>query len=261
MKVPKHIALILSLALAVLLCLSACSKQPVPQAAGSDSDAAEAEVTDTEKTEAEETDAAGSTASNSYTNQYDEATRALAEKYFDFDAYAEKNGNIYNNTTDVDALSVEVDGITLTLGMTYADVIATGIQLADPADADEELMNSFSVVVKFQTPSGGIFSLAMSGEEGQKLTEGTVYDIKVNGKSDDHAAVLSVSGLTSGVSTLKDVISAFGETPKGLDVITYDGVKTLLVTYFESEHQAYVRFGIDPSSETVFQIGLEGYAD
>ena len=234
-------AALLALLLALVLCLSACvSKAPADNGSAPADDGGDA------------------ASAEDYLNSFDTASRDLAEKYFDFDAYTQNAGKIKDNRVKNDIISADVDEIMLVLGMSYDEVIEHGFTPKDKDLAEKTMGGAISKSHDFLSPAGKIVSLQFAGKEGKKIGTGTLYRISMNSKTKENSAVLVLDGVSSETATIREVIDAFGNAPVSIETIKYGESMMLSVTYRENDRQVYINFGFDPADESVYHISIEG---
>ncbi len=243
MTSPLKKTVLFVLILTILLGLTACGRQ---DPGGEETPAPPASAAPAEPTP------------NKYLNSFDDASLALAKKYFDFDAYAENKGRVKENRINSDVITATVDGVELTLGMPYADVLAAGFQPVDESSAEQKITKKNDKPIEFTSPEGLIVTLTFAGEKGKPVTDGVLYRISMNSKKYDNAAMLLLSGVSSDTDTMQSMIDTFGNKPSRIRTIAYEEGKMLSVTYREQAQPVYINFAVDPADESIYHISIEG---
>ena len=181
---------------------------------------------------------------------------ALAVKHFDMSGYDDRLSN-NDNAVDHRIDTAVVDGINLTIGMKYSEVVQAGFTATDESFSEVKT-GGLAYLCGFSTPSGNEVILAFCGEDGETVADGWLYSVSIAYDAVNQADV-SVENINGG-SSIENVVSAFG-LPRKIDQIKYDVGYMLRLEYRCDGCSLYINATIDPMTAKVIDLELEGYPD
>ena len=160
--------------------------------------------------------------------------------------YSDMNAYIQ---TSPDEIEVEVEGVSLKLGMSYDEVLETGLSLVTSEYADK-LTNGMIVVCQFGNTSGKVAGLGFDADENKTLKEGVLRLVGCGGPDSQRNANITVNHIGMD-SSIEDIISVFGDSISTLSVI-YG--KYLSIGYYSEVRDLRVEFVINPETESIYEI-------
>lgn len=182
----------------------------------------------------------------------------LLKNYVDIDAYIQGNGYVDTNKIDNAMYDMIIDGETLSIGMSYDDVLAKGFTPTDGDFADTQT-NALAYTCGFTNASGHMVELGFIGDEGKTVSEGALYLIKVDlTQSIDQIPVFDIDGI-NGDSSINDVTGKLGEPYYILDPAYSDYVDAGF-EYTSNNSDTDLTFYFDLESGAIIIAKLEGYA-
>lgn len=182
----------------------------------------------------------------------------FARQYLDIDAYTE-NPDMRENKIPGIIDEMTVGNETLKVGMSYKDVVALGFEPVSSDFASSKISGNLASVGKFYTKEKTTLNLGFIGEDGDTISEGTLYSMRV-GKDDENPSAGSVGGIVCGDATIEDVLETF-QNPRYIDTVLYDGGEKLAMEYSMEGRSVYIRTTIDPGTGKVFALSIEGFVD
>ena len=186
----------------------------------------------------------------------DADVRALAVKHIDMSGYDERLYNYYN-VVDHRIDTATVDGVKLTIGMSYSEVVRAGFTATDESFSETKT-GALAYLCNFYTPSGNEVTLGFCGKNDETVADGWLYSVSITYGAQKEASVF-IENICGG-SSIEDLLFVFG-TPESIDQIKYDG-RYMLRPSFRCDHcSLYIAATIDPITSTVVDLTLEGYPD
>ena len=253
----KQIALLLTLMLCLALCAcggrdvgdsktaSAPTAAPQNEEAAAPDSAADAETYPIEEVMAKMEE-----------NIPNQEVRDLAAKYLDLTHY--ENG-VLNRSAFLDHVvaSVKVDGVTVDFGISYAELLALGIEPQDEGYPDMEGAG-IPQSGRFLSADGNVFEIGIYADEGVLLRDGSLSYVGSSIFGDTDAAI-DLEGITYGTS-FADVLRILGD-PSALSLGSmygkgYDGEQGLALEFDTKDGSTYITIVIDPATETVGGIDV-----
>lgn len=179
----------------------------------------------------------------------------LLEEYLDLAPYEENNGIVSENQLKDPVETMTVNGQEFTIDMKWGDVLATGYQPTDPEFAEEET-GSLAYLCDFENSQGDTVRLGFIGEEGQKMSEGSLYGIYAH-PAENESTEFEVAGISE-TSTMEDIIDVLGK-PYGILDPAYEEYMDCGLKYRCKDRDIEVTFYVDMETGRILSVELEGY--
>lgn len=227
--------------------MTGCSYQTVPES--------EKTVSSEEQKETSE----AITEDTSEGNQTAEEERALEllGEYLNLAAYEEDNGTVFENRLKDPVETMTVNGQEFKIDMKWEDVLATGYQPTDPEFAEEET-GALAYLCDFTNSNNDTVRLGFIGEEGQTVSEGSLYGIYAYPLENENTE-FEVAGISE-TSTVEDIVDMLGEPFSILDP-TYKDYTDCGLCYRCKDRDIEVTFYVDLESGKILSASLEGYGE
>ena len=181
----------------------------------------------------------------------------LLSKYVDIDAYEAEDGEIDENLSEEISDEIQVDGETLSLGMSYDEVIGKGFEPTDEDFMNTET-NALTYTCEFTTPADNSVTLGFIGAEEQTVADGVLYSVKISYlEGEDEIPAYEVMGVNESAK-IQDILDALGEPYRLKDPAWSDFLNVgFEYACFETSH--YLTCYVNLETEEPVTVTLEGY--
>lgn len=227
--------------------MTGCSYQTVPE---SEKTVSSEEQKETSEAITEDTSEGNQTAE-------EERVMELLGEYLNLAAYEEDNGTVFENRLKDPVETMTVNGQEFKIDMKWEDVLATGYQPTDPEFAEEET-GALAYLCDFTNSNNDTVRLGFIGEEGQTVSEGSLYGIYAYPLENENTE-FEVAGISE-TSTVEDIVDMLGEPFSILDP-TYKDYTDCGLCYRCKDRDIEVTFYVDLESGKILSAKLEGYGE
>lgn len=233
--------------------MTGCSYQTVPESEKTVSSEEQKETSGaiTEDATGDETE----DATEGVQTAEEERALELLGEYLNLAPYEENNGTVSENRLKDPVETMKVNGQEFKIDMKWEDVLATGYQPTDSEFAEEET-EALAYLCDFANSNNDTVKLGFIGEEGQTVSEGSLYGIYAYPVENENTE-FEVAGISE-TSAVEDIIDMLGEPYSILDP-AYEDYTDCGLNYRCKDRDIEVTFYVDLETGKILSAKLEGY--
>lgn len=171
------------------------------------------------------------------------------DKYLDVTKYLGGNGPKMEYAID----EVEINGILLKLGMSYGDVLATGLAPIEDDFSSTET-DSLAHTCNFVDQNGNAIRLGFLGESGKTVADGVLYSVSLE---DNLVFEIGPCALPCTISSLIETL----DEPYDLGDGYYHDFLDMTMEYRMEDRDVYLTFAVNLETGEIYDFTLEGYVN